>query len=124
MLLGVFLLGSCCPAWTVWEWAGRKAGDFCAVGHDGDLWDAIGNVPFCLRQSPDNTEFWGLQDGNLISTTVLLLISIGIGLLVYRIGMGRSRPIEAADYKEAPGGTIPDGRFEQVPAPLTGPPTT
>jgi hypothetical protein len=123
MLLGVFLLGSCCPAWTVWEWAGWKAGAWGAVGHDGDLWEAIGNVPFCLRQSPDNTEFWGLQDGNLFSTAVLLLISIGLGLLVYWIGMGRRRPVEAADYNDAPGGAVPDGRIDPPPPSHAAPPT-
>jgi hypothetical protein len=100
--LGVFLVGSFLPEWSIW----RRVGDGrLMVGEfDANLWRAIGHG-----------SWWRSTDGNLLSTAFLLVIATGVGLLVYWIGMGRRRPVEAADYKDAPGGAVPDGRGGSTP---------
>jgi hypothetical protein len=99
--VSVFLAGSFLPEWTVRQWpGGRQFGSEEEIV-DVNLWQAIGQG-----------SWWRSTDGNLFCTAFLMLIAIGVGLLVYWIGMGRRsrRPMEAADYKDAPGGAVPDGR--------------
>ena len=105
--LGVFAVGSFLEAWTVWSIGWE------AVPHRANLWDAVSEFPRCQRQCHSDEEFWDKQRGNVLNAGKLLLVSGGAGLIVYLIGRRRrSKPIEAADYKEAAGGAVQDGRVD------------
>jgi hypothetical protein len=108
--LGVFAAGSFLHEWTIWRHPliNSRYGWQAA---DTNLWQAIA----------DPSASWRWDDPNPFCTAVLLLIAIGVGLLVYWIGMGRRQPPEAADYKDAPGGAVADGRVGPTPkAPRRG----
>src|SRR5262245_33665767 len=98
--LVVFLVGSFLPEWSFWRSTGFSK--VSSVEVDANLWQAM----------DEPSAEWQFQDGNTFCTASLLMVSVGVGLLVYWIGMGRRRPVEAADYKDAPGGAVPDGRID------------
>ena len=109
--MGVFVIGSSLPEWLVWF----RTPDphYSVVPAEASFWEAI--------HDPSARSQW--NERNSLITALLLLVAVGIGSLVYWIGMSRRRPLEAADYKEAAGGAIPDGRIDSVPPSTAGPPT-
>jgi hypothetical protein len=80
-----------------------------AVGGPGTSLGELAGVAEC-------DEFWRLQHRTLTNAGALLLASVGVGIIVYRVGMRRGRSEESADYKETPAGAVPDGRAGAPPA--------
>src|SRR5215210_7426152 len=106
----VFLAGSFLPLWTVW-WIGPLE----TTGEPTILWRAIGNLSLCLRETGNGAELWRLQENNVVFTTILVLISVAVGLVTHWVDQRIIHPIEAADYKDAPGGAVTDGRMGPTP---------
>ena len=82
------------------------------AGEPANFWQFVGNLPEFRREVPDTQTFWWSQGPNFEDGATLILVAAGAGLAVYWIGRRRLRPVEAADYKEAPGGALSDGRVD------------
>jgi hypothetical protein len=100
-----FRVGAAMLGGTVWRF-----GSWEIVGRRTSLWEALQYVSQSRREARDDDEFWSLQADNITNAGILLLVAVGAGVAAYWAGMRRTRPDDRADYKEAPGGSVPDGR--------------
>ena len=96
----VFAVGSFLPAWEV-----IHVSPICALGESTSLWRAASDCePTTLSRYGDCLE------RNAVVSFALVALSSGAGLAVYWRNKPRPLSVEAADFQDAPGGAVPDGR--------------
>ena len=106
-----FRAGAAMLGGTIWRF-----GSWENLGRGTSLWEALPHIPESRRLARSDDEFWDLQGDTLANAGGLLLVAVGVGIIVYRVGVRRARTDEPADYKETPAGAVPDGRAEPPPA--------
>ena len=109
--LAVLGVGAALPDWTTWY--------FCplgGVGHPGPLCWALAQLPANVRDAGTDPRLWACHLDNLVTGGLLLAVAAGVAWAVFRAG-SRWGCSEAADYREAHGGAVCDGRADPDVAP-------
>jgi hypothetical protein len=98
-VLGV---GGCLPLWT-------------RVARDGGCWVEMETVPIWRaladrRPAPAYEPSEWTRNKNSTNCLILLAVAGGVGAVAYWARRPRTRPLEADDYSDGPGGSVPEGR--------------
>jgi len=104
-VLAVLAIGAILPIWTTWY--------FCqlgAVGVQSPLWPMLAELPATFREARSYHEIWDVHEDNLLKAGLLVAVAAGVGGAVLRSDDRPSVTEAVADYREASGGAVADGR--------------
>jgi len=99
----VFGVGSKIDAWRIPPWAWWRD-----LGRTGDFWEWLSTLN--RKSPPGGFRYW--HSKNIRNSALLFGISLGLGLLAYRLARPRSQDESVSDYKDGQHGLIQDGHTE------------
>jgi hypothetical protein len=80
----------------------------CIVMENVPVWRGLIDDRPGLPSQPER-----VQENNRIACSALLAVAGCVGAIAYWVRRPRIPPLEADDYSDGPGGSVPDGRVAQ-----------